>query len=802
MSNEVLDLDILAEVLFEQGLDALMSDLEGSPGDASQRTLAALRAREDVLRERPWELALQLMAELGQIPELAHELGAARPLSPLSLRHGFAEDAEPEPSRTYDAHHNFVGGLVFLPGGEAFVSSSEDGSVRRWSLTEDDCQEVLREGSPVNRLRLDLAKERLLMAGDDSNIEVWDLDPLRRSMTLSGHSGYVSKLEPLPDGRIISISADTSVRVWEQDTGACLANFGSNHNAWVFALAVSPDGSRAVTSSLNHTMIAWDLENLEVERVIIGEDNGDVHMIMGDIYMAAPNTSGRGHDDAPSVMRWSKDGERLISAAKDIVIWDAQDFSELSRLPGHAWKIHDMVLFDNDTKLVTVAHCIKVWDLETGEELRSFLGHGSDEIYSVTLSPDEKTLITGDTNGKIHVWELDAILAGSFETKHMGRVDSVAISPDGRTGLSAASDKSGILWDLETGKARHVLTGHKDLFVSAHGFIAGGREVVTSCSGEMFCWDVETGERSRTFVHHNSLYNFEGLTFFDEDRKAIAGDTIRSLYFFDLEDESARAEKLMGRTAFCNRFAWSKDERYLLTNCYFDKSDDYDWDDDGEQPKANPEDGRPYNNGVQRWDIENRVLDREYYPEVLRGNSDDTEYPSRVLLDEDRDLLVAGSSCGPLHFWSYERGEFLFELRVHNAYVLALGINAQGHIISVAQDDDRIHVSDPEARASVREIRCPFGTMREPVIFEEGRFLAACCGEDGNLLVLFDLEQEALLSTYTHPHRISALVAADGVGDESGTVLLVGDAHGQTFVLDVATRGSRDEWMFVASEDA
>lgn len=792
MSTEVLDLDILAEVLFEQGLDALIADLEGDAG--TSHVLDVLRDRRDVLLERPWELAVQMMAALGHLQAFGPELSAAKKQTPISLRHGFLQGGEPEPLHTLHEHKNFVGGLVFTPDGSEFYSSSEDGSVRRWVIGRPDSAEVLKHGSPVNRLRIDRDGKNLLLAGDDQTIQLWSLDHRDHVATLNGHSGYVSKLEPLPDGRIISVSADGSVKIWDQSSGACVATFGDHHRAWVFAIAVSPDGKRAVTSSLNQTMIAWDLDQLEVEQVIIGKDNGDVHMVMGNTYLAAPNTSGRGHDDAPSVMRWSANGERLISASKDIVVWNATSFEEVARFAGHAWKINDMHLFDEDRKLVTVAHCIKIWDMETGEELRSFLGHNSDEIYSAALSPDESLLITADKRGVIKIWDLGSILAEDIEIKHMGQVDTLVVSPDSRHALSSSSDKTGILWDLETGKARHMLTGHRDLFVTAQAFTAGGEEAVTTCSGELFFWNVEDGERVRAYRHHNKLYGFEGLTFYDDERKAIIGDTIRSLYYMDLEDADARAVKLKGRTAFCNQFAWSKDGRFMLSNCYFNKSDDYDWDDDGERTPRDPDDPRPFNTGVQRWDVERLELDREYYPEVLRGTSEDTEYPSKILFDEGRDLLISGSSRGPIHIWRYESGEFLGELRGHPEYILLLGMNEAGHLISVGQNDPGIRIWDPETRTQLREIVCPYGKMFEPVVFSNGRYLAAYCTPTWDLLAFFDLEEGRLLATYTHSCGLSTLAPS-----ADGSFLVVGDKNGNAFVIDVALEGSRSDWLFVAS---
>ena len=95
------------------------------------------------------------------------------------------------------------------------------------------------------------------------------LAPLRRSLTppggpllatLEGHGDWVSAVAVTPDGRrAVSGSDDRTLKVWDLEQGALLATL-EGHGDGVLAVAVTPDGRRAVSGSCDRTLKVWDLE--------------------------------------------------------------------------------------------------------------------------------------------------------------------------------------------------------------------------------------------------------------------------------------------------------------------------------------------------------------------------------------------------------------------------------------------------------------------------------------------------------------------------------------------------------------
>ncbi|THU93458.1 tricorn protease domain 2-containing protein [Dendrothele bispora CBS 962.96] len=83
-------------------------------------------------------------------------------------------------------------------------------------------------------------------------------------------------------------------------------------------------------------------------------------------------------------------------------------------------------------------------------------------IISINLSCDGRTLVSGDVEGNIKLWDLfsgkevDISIEG-----HDEQVNSVAFSADGKKIVSGSSDKTIRLWDTATGaQIGDPLQGH------------------------------------------------------------------------------------------------------------------------------------------------------------------------------------------------------------------------------------------------------------------------------------------------------------------------------------------------------
>jgi CHAT domain/WD domain, G-beta repeat len=77
--------------------------------------------------------------------------------------------------------------------------------------------------------------------------------------------------------------------------------------------------------------------------------------------------------------------------------------------------------------------------------LLTLTGHAH-SVWSVAVSPDGQTLVSGSQDKTIKVWELSTGKLIRTLTGHEGRVWSVAVSPDGQTLVSGSSDRTIKVW--------------------------------------------------------------------------------------------------------------------------------------------------------------------------------------------------------------------------------------------------------------------------------------------------------------------------------------------------------------------
>ena len=180
-----------------------------------------------------------------------------------------------------------------------------------------------------------------------------------------------------------------------------------------------------------------------------------------------------------------------------------ENVSVIHTLTGHSDWVFSVAISPDGQTLVSGSrdNTIKIWQLNTGRELRTLTGH-SGYVISLAITPDGQTLVSGSGDKTIKIWQLSTGQELRTLTGHSSYVASVAISPDGQT-LVSGSDKTIKIWQLSTGQLLRTLTRHSDS-VDALAISPDGQTLV---SGALYdktikIWELSAGRELRTLTGH------------------------------------------------------------------------------------------------------------------------------------------------------------------------------------------------------------------------------------------------------------------------------------------------------------
>ncbi len=160
-------------------------------------------------------------------------------------------------------------------------------------------------------IRFSEADDRLLCAGNDGSIRLWDLHAGQLVQTFRGCGQSVTAVAFLPgNDRIMSACLDDTIRVWDVSSGreTWRGQFGC---LGVLALAMSPDGKTAAWGGYSGKIHVWNVEQGQMAYVI----------------------------DSPVSTIWalqfSPDGKSLAAAGREgtVRIYDANSGTQVYEIP-------------------------------------------------------------------------------------------------------------------------------------------------------------------------------------------------------------------------------------------------------------------------------------------------------------------------------------------------------------------------------------------------------------------------------------------------------------------------------------
>jgi WD40 repeat protein len=148
------------------------------------------------------------------------------------------------------------------------------GNVQVWELDTGRRLPVDISHPPALRgaAEFDPARGRLLTAGADGRVRIWDVDSGESLMRLEEHDGAAESAVWSPDGAWIATGdAGGTIRLWDAATGDIRLRL-PGHAGFVLSLSFSPDGRRLISSDDRGDVRVWaidpdDLIELASERL-------------------------------------------------------------------------------------------------------------------------------------------------------------------------------------------------------------------------------------------------------------------------------------------------------------------------------------------------------------------------------------------------------------------------------------------------------------------------------------------------------------------------------------------------------
>lgn len=281
------------------------------------------------------------------------------------------------------------------------------------------------------------------------------------------------------------------------------------HGGPVKGIAVSADGSLAVTASFDYSLIVWRLADETVQSRLLG------------------------HDGPVNAVALSADGTTAVSASDDgsVAVWDVDTGTLRRRLPT-ATKLAVVALSPDGLQVAAGGWdgLLYRWRLSDGAAVPPLANDG-ERVMALTFTADGAFLLAGGHEGSLRVWRIADNVSSQRIHAHDFALTGLTTLPNGQV-VTGSLDGTLRRWTLASDNAPAELTADQQP-IAALAVSSDGRFLASAGTrGDVLVW--------RTDADHPYLVLADtgaavwALAFTPDDGHLLAGGADGAVRVWDL----------------------------------------------------------------------------------------------------------------------------------------------------------------------------------------------------------------------------------------------------------------------------